>query len=819
MNDTTGSVVFDNWTIRRLIGEGSYGKVYEITRESFGTYRAALKVITVPQSEAELKNAYEEGMDEQSAHAYFYSVVEDIVREFALMSKLKGMTNVVSYEDHEVIPHKDGIGWDILIRMELLNPLLEYAYAHPFSRRDIIKLGVDLCRALELCQKYNIIHRDIKPENIFVSDSGDFKLGDFGIARTVEKTMSGLSKKGTYSYMAPEVYRGAAYGFGVDIYSLGIVLYRLLNNNRIPFLPPPPAPITYSEREAALAKRMGGEPLPAPANAAGRLGEIVCKACAFDPKERYSSPMALRQELEAIQYDEADAAVIYPSGDELILHENQYVSRARTQADKNIAQETDGGTQSIFGGAPDVMSDADARTESVFGASAPAKPENPDRTESVFGKTAPRQTVKQKRQLKAETSAAEPSTAKKGLWLGLACAAVVCAAGCLFAFRGAVLSVRLDAEQITLERTSTQRIAVRVNRLLESGPYEALQISVSDSEIASAFYDTAQGTLSVQAKQVGRTEITVGDPAGQHTAVCVVTVEPRQIQVGNLTVSEEAETVRFLSCDIDTLTPLLELPDLREVQFVNSFPEDLSVLGQIQTLERIVFQDVDVSSYDLSPIPLHVEITTNVPIRLSYTLGYGEQLSLSPPALGGRSITWESADPDLAWFDEEARLLTAGSVKRNLEQGYDSVTITGSVENMELNLSADVSVGDGIIYQEGYESGSFQLAPYITTGGVSTLNPGVTDCYGFELEYESEVRSGSFAPTFDLYLSADGQRWQKAYSGTVSAGDSTLISVRFANPTDFKYYEIDRTPTLNGSKLMTSTKFTALYFKPAEGVS
>ena len=88
-------------------------------------------------------------------------------------------------------------------------------------------MGVDICKALELYQKYNIIHRDIKPENIFVSDNGDFKLGDFGIARTIEKTMSDLSKKGTYNYMAPEVYQGGEYGFSVDLYSLGIVLYRI----------------------------------------------------------------------------------------------------------------------------------------------------------------------------------------------------------------------------------------------------------------------------------------------------------------------------------------------------------------------------------------------------------------------------------------------------------------------------------------------------------------------------------------------------------------------------------------------------------------
>lgn len=137
-------------------------------------------------------------MTRPQTEQYFYGVVENITHEFSIMSRFKGTANVVSYDDHKVICHKDGIGWDILIRMELLTPLLTYAYQHPFARRDIIQLGIDICKALELCQRYNTIHRDIQPENIFVSQNGDFKLGDFGIARTIERTMSGLSKKGTY---------------------------------------------------------------------------------------------------------------------------------------------------------------------------------------------------------------------------------------------------------------------------------------------------------------------------------------------------------------------------------------------------------------------------------------------------------------------------------------------------------------------------------------------------------------------------------------------------------------------------------------------
>ena len=319
--------LFGSWYITREIGAGSFGKVFEIQREDFGrTYVAALKVITIPQSQSEIRSVMADGMDDDSVTEYFRTFVEELVDEFSLMSRLKGNSNVVSYEDHVVLRHTEGIGWDILIRMELLTPLLDYVRGRTLTKKDVMQLGIDMCRALELCQKYNIIHRDIKPENIFISENGDFKLGDFGIARTVEKTTSGLSKKGTYTYMAPEIYRGEAYGSTVDIYSLGIVLYRLLNENRAPFLPAYPAPITHNDREAALLKRISGAEMPVPVNADGRLAEIVLKACAYDARDRHSTPMQLREELEAILYNRDEAKIIYPAGDEAPVRSVEYVT-------------------------------------------------------------------------------------------------------------------------------------------------------------------------------------------------------------------------------------------------------------------------------------------------------------------------------------------------------------------------------------------------------------------------------------------------------------------------------------------------------------
>ena len=374
MEYSVDAAVLDGWNITRLLGEGSYGKVFEIERSEFGqTYRAALKVITVPQSSAEVRSVISEGMSVSQAEAYFHGIVEELMHEFSIMFKLKGTANIVSCEDLRVLEHPDGIGWDILIRMELLHPLLPYVYQHPMARRDIIRLGIDICKALELCQRYNIIHRDIKPENIFISDNRDYKLGDFGIARTIERTTSGLSKKGTYSYMAPEVYAGREYGFSVDTYSLGLVLYRMLNKNRGPFLPQPPEAITFSSREQALARRMSGEPLPRPFYGEGRLSEIVLKACAFDPKDRYSSPQQLRQELEAILYTQTDAAVIYPDGDELTMDRESYASARYAAAFGTSTSKSASATQGVFTG--DYHTEAEAtseeRTQSAFGSEEP----------------------------------------------------------------------------------------------------------------------------------------------------------------------------------------------------------------------------------------------------------------------------------------------------------------------------------------------------------------------------------------------------------------------------------------------------------------
>lgn len=294
--------VWQDWKIVEKIGEGSCGKVYKAERKVNGeTFYSAIKVVTIPTSQSELESIRAEARDDQAVRTYFKGLVEECTNEVSTMLRLHGDSNIVSVEDCKVVEFLDDIGWDIFIRMEYLTSFTDYYSENILTEEDVIRLGIDLCRALEHCRERKIIHRDIKPENIFVTNTGEFKLGDFGIARQLERTMSGLSKKGTFSYMAPEMYRGEVYDSRVDIYSLGIVLYKLRNHNRLPFINLEKQLITYRDKENALTRRMSGEDMPSPADAGAGLAQVILKACAYYPEERYASPGEMRRALEAVR--------------------------------------------------------------------------------------------------------------------------------------------------------------------------------------------------------------------------------------------------------------------------------------------------------------------------------------------------------------------------------------------------------------------------------------------------------------------------------------------------------------------------------------
>ena len=290
--------VWSDWSITEKLGEGSFGQVFRARKERFGvTQEAAIKVVRIPGDDVELKRVQSGyGLNEQELKEYFYPEVEKLKKEIVLMQELGEDSHIVRILDFEIIDAPDSIvGWYILIRMELLECLENYIKRADITVADVVAVGEDVLTSLEVCEERNIIHRDIKPANLFRSDKGVYKLGDFGIARDMRAGMGSLSHKGTENYMAPEVYLGKNYTSNIDIYALGIVLYKLLNKNRLPFMNE--EKLTAGSVERAFQKRNTGEELPKPVESPDTLYEIIKKMCAYNPNERFQTAFEVKKAL------------------------------------------------------------------------------------------------------------------------------------------------------------------------------------------------------------------------------------------------------------------------------------------------------------------------------------------------------------------------------------------------------------------------------------------------------------------------------------------------------------------------------------------
>ena len=289
--------VWPEWHVAGRLGSGAFGDVFQIYRDNFGIrVDSALKVIQMSSTDSTVilpmnKDDQERAKDD---------IPDPLRSEIQIMEALRGAPNIVTIEDFYF--RREGLTCSLFVRMELLTSLQEILQGPPgqhslSSIPEIIKLGRDICKALIYCENKEIIHRDIKPENLFVDEFGEYKVGDFGASKRMDtvhvaRTMTGI---GTLSYMAPEVFRGQSYNNTVDIYALGLVLYRLLNNGRMPFLP---ADGSYTMRDidSANYKRLHGTPLPALTGktvggepVSDWLDTAVQKACAVDPADRYQT--------------------------------------------------------------------------------------------------------------------------------------------------------------------------------------------------------------------------------------------------------------------------------------------------------------------------------------------------------------------------------------------------------------------------------------------------------------------------------------------------------------------------------------------------
>ena len=279
-----------NYTIKRIIGSGGMGRVYE-ARQDNPRRTVAIKVMS-------------RGMTSASALRRFEF-------EAQVLGRLRhpGIAQIL-----EAGRLDDGATpWFAMEYIANAKPITEYARDAQLSTRDRVRLFRQACEAVAHGHQRGIIHRDLKPSNILVDGAGHVKVIDFGVARTTDSDMAVTTLQtdvgqlvGTVQYMSPEQFDADPHDIDIrsDVYALGVVLYELLTD-RFPY-----ELGRKAIHEAARIVREEEPPRPSTIRAAlrGDLEVIVGTAMAKDRTRRYGSASELSQDLGRWLEGEAIAA-------------------------------------------------------------------------------------------------------------------------------------------------------------------------------------------------------------------------------------------------------------------------------------------------------------------------------------------------------------------------------------------------------------------------------------------------------------------------------------------------------------------------------
>ena len=286
---------FGAYEVVRLIGAGGMGRVY-LGRRADGAFTrdVAIKVIEIAEPTRELVTRFEQ---ERRILASL---------RHPCIAQLFDAGQNESGHLYFVMEYVDGA------------PITDYCERRALSLRDRVLLFVRVCEAVEEAHRCLIVHRDLKPGNILVDASGTPKLLDFGIAKPL--TRAGLAasdptlpllRRATPAYASPEQLHGNAAHTGMDVFSLGVVLYELVTGRR-------PSRIqdeTTGARPAwfvapsVMARRASPNTQRPTVGTVDRdLDAIILKSLDLDPGRRYGSVEALAKDLSAYLTNQPIAA-------------------------------------------------------------------------------------------------------------------------------------------------------------------------------------------------------------------------------------------------------------------------------------------------------------------------------------------------------------------------------------------------------------------------------------------------------------------------------------------------------------------------------
>lgn len=239
-----------------------------------------IKIISVPASQSKLDALLLAGAfsDRDSAEAYFKELADDVINEAEVLQNLSKHEGFIAFEDLQIVPMQEGeTGYDIYLLGQYRNTLTDVLRTNEMTHLQAINLGLDLCAALSAARRLGYIYSNLKPSNIFVCNEREFCIGDLGFLSLDSLQFASLPDKYRSDYTPAEISDAfASLNSTMDTYAVGLILYQAYNNGKLPVI---------------------GPELEAPVHADPALAEIILKACALDPAERWADPVQMGQAL------------------------------------------------------------------------------------------------------------------------------------------------------------------------------------------------------------------------------------------------------------------------------------------------------------------------------------------------------------------------------------------------------------------------------------------------------------------------------------------------------------------------------------------
>ncbi len=258
-----------------------------------------IKVIRVPsspvQTEALLLTGAIAGREE--ATQYYKTLAEEVVADAKKLNELALLEGFAGCEQVQCEPSEDGEGYKIYLLSPYRDSMDMIFRQEQLTHLDAMNMGLDLCAALAACRRAGLLFIDLKPENVFRMENGSYCIGDVGFIHLKSLAYASIPQKYRSSYTAPEMADCfAQINETLDIYALGLLLYQAYNGGTLPF--------TGNAPELNLAPPMYAD---------YELSEIIMKACAPDPMDRWQDPVQMGQALTCyMQRNSVNAIPIVP---------------------------------------------------------------------------------------------------------------------------------------------------------------------------------------------------------------------------------------------------------------------------------------------------------------------------------------------------------------------------------------------------------------------------------------------------------------------------------------------------------------------------